>query len=99
MAVGDLGADVVHVVKRVLDGRGAQHALRDGEVRTIDARVALCVYVKLWALGTRLWAVVGGLGEGVAHMVKRAIDGQGAQHALREGEMRAIDDRAVLCVC
>ena len=59
----------------------------------------MCVYVKLWALGTRLWAVVGGLGEGVAHMVKRVLDGQGAHHALREGEMRAIDDRAVLRVC
>ena len=43
--------------------------------------------------------VVGGLVEDVVHVVKRAIDYQCAQHALREGEMRAIDDRAVLCVC
>ena len=43
--------------------------------------------------------VVGVLGEDGAHVVKRVLDGQGAQHALREGEMRAIDDRVVLCVC
>ena len=98
MAVGDLGADVVHVVKRVLDGQGAQHALRDGEVRTIDARAALCVYVKVWARGTRLRVLEGGLGEYLVHVAKRVLDDQGAQHALRGGEMRAIDDRAVLCV-
>ena len=61
--------------------------------------VPRCVYVNVWALGTHLWVVVGGLGEDVAHVVKRVIDDQGARHALREGRMRAIDDRVALCVC
>ena len=43
--------------------------------------------------------VVGGLGEDVAHVAKRAIGDQGAQHALRGGDMRAIDARVVVCVC
>ena len=42
MIVGGLGEDVVHMVKRVLGDQGDQHALREGEVRAIDARVALC---------------------------------------------------------
>ena len=40
--VGSLGEDVVRVVKRVLDDQGAQHAFREGEMRAIDARAALC---------------------------------------------------------
>ena len=47
MVVGRLGEDVVHVVKRVLDDQGAQYALRESEMRAIDARVALCVCVKV----------------------------------------------------
>ena len=47
MAVGGIGEDVVHVVKRVLDDQGALYALREGETRAIDVRVALCVYVKV----------------------------------------------------
>ena len=43
--------------------------------------------------------VVGGLGEEVVQVVKRVLDDQGAQHALREGEMCAVDARAALCVC
>ena len=43
--------------------------------------------------------VAGVLGDGVVHVVKRVIGDRGAQHALREGEMRTIDARAVLCVC
>ena len=42
MVVGRIGADVVHVVRRILDDLGAQHALRESEMRAIDARVALC---------------------------------------------------------
>jgi len=42
MIVGGLGEDVVHVVKRVLGDQGDQRARREGEVRAIDARVALC---------------------------------------------------------
>ncbi len=44
MIVGGLGEDVVHVAKRVLDDQGVKRALRQGEMRAIDARVALCVY-------------------------------------------------------
>jgi len=44
VVVGGIGEDVVHVVKRVLDDQGAQYVLREGEKRTIDARVALCVF-------------------------------------------------------
>ena len=58
-----------------------------------------CVYAKVWALGTHVWLVVGGLGEDVVHSVTRVVDGQGAQHALRGGDTRAIDARAALCVC
>ena len=54
--------------------------------------VSRCVH------GTHLWVVVGCLGEDVVHVVKRVIDDQGAQHALREGEMRVIDARVALCV-
>ena len=43
MVVRGIGEDVVHVVKRVLDEQGAQHALREREMRPIDASVALCV--------------------------------------------------------
>ena len=43
--------------------------------------------------------VVGGIGEDVAHVVNVVIDGQGAQHALRGGEMRAVDARVALWVC
>ena len=58
-----------------------------------------CVYVKVGALSTPLWVVVGGLGESVVHVVKRVLGGQGARYALREGEMRAIDARVAWCVC
>ena len=34
---------VTHVVRNILDGQGAQHALREGEMRAIDAPVALCM--------------------------------------------------------
>ena len=68
-------------------------------MHAIDARVALCAHAKVRALGTHLSAVVGGLGEDAAHAVKRVLDGQGAQHALRGGEMRAIYARVALCVC
>ena len=61
--------------------------------------VSRCVYAKVRALGTHLWVVVGGLGEEVVQVVKRVLDDQGAQHALREGEMCAVDARAALCVC
>ena len=47
MVVGGIGEDVVHEVKRVLDDQGAQHALRSGGMRAIDARAALCVHVKV----------------------------------------------------
>ena len=57
------------------------------------------VYVKVCALGTHRWVVVGGLDEDVVHVVERVLDGQGAQHAFREGEARAIDACAALCVC
>ena len=43
--------------------------------------------------------VVGGLGDDVVHGLKRALDDYCAQHALREGEMRAIGDRVALCAC
>ena len=43
MVVDDIGEDEVRAVKRVLDELGAQHALREDEMRTIDARAALCV--------------------------------------------------------
>ena len=99
MRVGGLDEDLIRVVSRVLGGQGAQHALRSGGMRAIDARAALCVYVKVWARGTRLRVLDGGLGENVVHVAKRVLDDQGAQHALREGELRAIDDRAALCVC
>ena len=58
-----------------------------------------CAYVKVRARGAHPWVVVGGFGEDVVHVVKRALVDQGAQHALREGELRAIDARAALCVC
>ena len=41
MVLGGLGENEVHVVKRVIDGLGAQHALRESEMRGIDVRVAL----------------------------------------------------------
>ena len=44
LVVGGLGESVVHVVKRVLDDQGARYALREGAIRAIDARVALCVW-------------------------------------------------------
>ena len=40
---GDIGEDVVHVVKRVLDDQGAQHARREDGMRAVDARATLCV--------------------------------------------------------
>ena len=83
MVVGGIGEDVVHEVKRVLDEQGAQHALRSGGMRAIDACAAVCVYVKVWARGTRLGVLEGGLGEDVVHVAKRVLDDQGAQHALR----------------
>jgi len=43
--------------------------------------------------------VVGGLGDGMVHAAKRALDDQGAQHAVREGVVRAIDARVAVCVC
>ena len=43
MAVGGIGEDVVHVVNVAFDDQGARHALRGGEMRAIDTRVALCV--------------------------------------------------------
>jgi len=43
VVVGCIGEDVVHVVKRVVDDQGVQHAFRGGEMRAIDARVAVCV--------------------------------------------------------
>ena len=43
MAVGGIGEDVVQVVNVALDDQGARHALREGEMRAIDTRVALCV--------------------------------------------------------
>ena len=61
--------------------------------------VSRCAYVKVRALGAHPWVVVGGFGEDVVHVVKRALVDQGAQHALREGEMCAIDDRVAVCVC
>ena len=61
--------------------------------------VSLGVYVKVCALGTHRWVVVGDLDEDVVHVVERALDGQGAQHAFREGEARAIDACTALCVC
>ena len=44
MVVGGIGEDAAHVAKRALDDQGAQHALREGAIRAIDARVALCVW-------------------------------------------------------
>jgi len=61
--------------------------------------VSRCVYVKVRARGAHPWLIVGGFGEDEVHVVKRALDDQGAQHALREGEMRAIGDRVSFCVC
>ena len=61
--------------------------------------VSRFVYIEACALGTHLWVVVGGLGDGVVHAVKRVLDDHGAQHAFREGEKRAIDARVALCVC
>ena len=58
-----------------------------------------CVHVKVCALVTQLWVIVGGIGEDVVHAVKRVLDDQGAQHAVREGEVRAIDARVAWCVC
>ena len=43
MAVGGIGEDVVHVVNVALDDQGARHAIREGEMRAIDTRAALCV--------------------------------------------------------
>ena len=57
------------------------------------------MYGRVWAFGTHLWVVVGGLGEDEVHVVKRVIDDLGAQHALRENEMRGIDVRVAPCVC
>ena len=59
--------------------------------------VTRCVYVKARARGAHLWARVGGLGEDVVHVAKRVLDDQGAQRALREGEVFAIDARVALC--
>ena len=61
--------------------------------------VSRFVYIEACALGTHLWVVVGGLGDGVVHAVKRALDYQGAQHGVREGVVRAIDARVLLCAC
>ena len=61
--------------------------------------VPRCVYVNVCALGIHLWVVVGGVGEYAVHVVTRVLDDQGAQHALREGAMFAIDARVALCVC
>ena len=43
VVVGGVGEYVVHVVTRVLDDQGAQHALREDGIRASDGRVALCV--------------------------------------------------------
>ena len=43
MVVGGIIEDVVHVATGVLDDQSAQHAVREGELRAIDARTALCV--------------------------------------------------------
>ena len=43
MAVGGLDDAVVNVAKRAFGDQSAQHAVREGELRTIDARAALCV--------------------------------------------------------
>ena len=53
VVVGGLGEDVVHVAKRVIDGQGAQHALRGGAMLAIDARVALCAWYTLMG-GSRM---------------------------------------------
>ena len=50
-------------------------------------------------MATTFWVAVGGLGEDVVHAVTRVLGDQGAQHALREGEVRAIDARVAWCVC
>ena len=42
MVVGGLDDAVVNVAKRAFDDQSAQHAVREGELYTIDARVALC---------------------------------------------------------
>jgi len=87
------------VVKRDLDYQGVQRALRGGgEMRAIDVRVAMCAcYCR-----SIMYTLMGGrrgIGEGVAHVVNHVLDVQGAQHALRDGEMRASDARVALCVC
>ena len=61
--------------------------------------VCVCEYVQVWAVGTHVWVVVGGLGEDVVHVLKRVLEDHGAQHAIRAGELRAIDARAASCVC
>ena len=43
VVVGGVGEYVVHVVTRVLDDQGAQHALREDGICASDGRVALCV--------------------------------------------------------
>ena len=98
MVVGGLGEGVAHVVTRILDGQGAQHAPREGATRAIETRAALCVCEDV---STRCTPMRGsrrsrrGCGPSVK---KRVIDDQGAQHALREGEMRTIDARVALGV-
>ena len=39
----DIGEDVVHVIKRVLDDQDAQHARREDGMHAVDARTTLCV--------------------------------------------------------
>ena len=43
MVVGGVGEDVVRVATCVLEYQSVQHALREGEMLAINARVALCV--------------------------------------------------------
>ena len=57
------------------------------------------VHGKVYALGAHRWAAVGGVLEDVVHAVNRALNNQGARHALREDEMCAIGARVALCVC
>ena len=61
--------------------------------------VSRCAYVKVRARGAHPGVVVGGFGEDVVYVVKRALVDQGAQHAVREGVVRAIDARVAVCVC
>ena len=61
--------------------------------------VSRCAYVKVRALGTHVWVVVGGLDDAVVNVAKRAFDDQSAQHAVREGELYTIDARVALCAC